>query len=258
MRCGTQWIQGRVFIGGQVTGSRKPTNGLFIVFEGIDGSGKTTQTHLLDKSMRRMGRGTWLTAEPSNGPVGQLIRKVLTHEAKIADSAMLHLFTADRMDHVKRITKKRGVGDVSFGSGLGIDVICDRYLLSTLVYQGGDDERRHATIFEMNRHCPLPDLLFFIRTDLDTALARMSWRSPEGQRGRPDLYEGKDRLATAYRQYNTCVARYSSQLAVDSNVVILDGNKSIPEIADTAKFHVLELIRERNRQPLDAENTTQT
>ncbi|MDH3776874.1 MAG: dTMP kinase, partial [Desulfobulbaceae bacterium] len=100
--------------------------GLFIVFEGIDGTGKSTQLHLLAEKLRQLGYAVVATREPTNGPYGQKIRKLFVDRGSVSQEEELELFIADRDQHVKEIIKP-ALSD-------GCVVICDRYYLSTIAY----------------------------------------------------------------------------------------------------------------------------
>jgi len=134
----------------------------FIVFEGIDGSGKTTQAKLLAKRLN----GTY-TCEPTNGEIGELIRKILSGK-KCEKETLALLFAADRIEHVKKIEEKVKEGHV----------ICDRYVYSSLVYQStqGIEE---SYILEINKHAKRPDVVILLDVDLEIAMKRMEHRSKE-------------------------------------------------------------------------------
>src|SRR3989442_1021120 len=100
--------------------------GRFIVLEGIDGAGTTTQTVELSVALRKDGRKVVVTREPSGRWVGQLIREVLVGQKMFPPAAVALLFAADRLDHLEREIKPALAG--------GEDVISDRYLLSSLAY----------------------------------------------------------------------------------------------------------------------------
>jgi len=141
--------------------------GRFIVLEGIDGAGTTTQARILEARIRAEfpGRGVSVTAEPSGGPVGSLIRQVLRERVvgttpggervPFDRRALALLFAADRLDHVA--CEVRPLVDA------GWIVISDRYLLSSLAYQGMDAPR--DWVAEANRWAPAPDLLLDLNAE---------------------------------------------------------------------------------------------
>lgn len=107
------------------------TKGKFIVFEGLDGSGKTTQMQMLANRMQAEGLGgrVYLTREPSDGEVGRLIRAALRGETPLEENTMALLFAADRMEHIQKEVLPR--------INAGETVLCDRYYFSNFAYQSG-------------------------------------------------------------------------------------------------------------------------
>lgn len=175
--------------------------GLFIVLEGIDGAGTTTQAKRLFDSLRGMGLPVHLTREPSDGPVGVMIRQILTgrlvvpglHGPRAPDWAtMALLFAADRLDHVE--------AEIVPNLGDGVTVISDRYVHSSVAYQsvtsgGGDDTV--AWVREINRQARKPDLTIVLDVSAEVAHARRADRA----RAR-ELYEDDElqrKLADFYR-----------------------------------------------------------
>jgi dTMP kinase len=140
----------------------------FIVFEGIDGAGTTTQLGVVDAALGIAGVPHWTTAEPTSGPVGSLIRRVLGGELSAAPGTVAHLFAADRCEHLygsRGIVERLGRGEV---------VVCDRYVLSSLAYQGaacGPDLPLY-----LNDRFPLPSLLIFFDIDPRLSMARIDVR----------------------------------------------------------------------------------
>lgn len=102
--------------------------GLLIVFEGIDGTGKSTQMSLLAKALKKNGFSVIETREPTNGPFGQQIRELYTNRQGVSPEQELELFLADRREHVQKLLAP-ALQD-------GKVVLCDRYFLSTAAYQG--------------------------------------------------------------------------------------------------------------------------
>lgn len=176
------------------------TRGRFIVIEGVDGSGKSTQARLLAHALTDRGYNVKLTAEPTrDGPIGErLLRPALTGQISIADPrAMALLFIADRFDHCAReIVPHLAAGSV---------VICDRYTLSTLVYQGlalrrilGDQSI--AWLEGVGAGTLQPDLTVVLTMPADRAIERLRARG-----GRRELYETEDTLRWAHAAYGNLV-----------------------------------------------------
>ncbi|MFH1115386.1 MAG: dTMP kinase [Pseudomonadota bacterium] len=135
---------------------------LFIVFEGIDGCGKTLQAKMLAERLERDGFSVLLTAEPSDGPIGRRLRSLKVRPSPEEET---RLFTEDRRDHVTRV--------ILPALEEGRIVICDRYVHSSAAYQGaaGIDPSRI-----MARNLPFivpPDVVFLLRVPVETALQRI-------------------------------------------------------------------------------------
>jgi dTMP kinase len=142
--------------------------GWFIVFEGVDGSGKSTQIELLSMKLRDEGVDHVLEREPSDGSIGRFIR----HYAEAGDRYLSPqsealLFTADRFEHSKRIEQILEQGTT---------VVCDRYYHSTLAYQGaaGVDV---AWLRELQKFALKPDLILLLDVDPERSLLRVSGRT---------------------------------------------------------------------------------
>ncbi|WP_457611894.1 dTMP kinase [Methanocaldococcus sp.] len=164
---------------------------MFIVFEGIDGSGKTTISKLLAKEIN-----AYWTCEPTDGKIGLLIREKL-RDKDVDDIALSLLFAADRMEHVKKI--KEILKDKS--------VVCDRYLYSSIAYQSssGVDE---SFLWEINRYALKPDVVVLLTVDIDEAMKRV-----EGK----DIFEKKEFLKKVQDKY--------LELAKKFNFIVIDTTK---------------------------------
>lgn len=135
----------------------------FIVFEGIDGSGKTTQAKKLADYLASRGARVLLTAEPSDGPVGAHIRSLKTRPAPEAEA---RLFTEDRRDHLSRT--------ILPALAQGVTVICDRYVYSSAAYQGARGIDPESILAENSAFALPADVTFLIEIDVDAALARIA------------------------------------------------------------------------------------
>jgi dTMP kinase len=171
----------------------------FIVLEGIDGSGTTTQAARLVAELERRGVNAVSTCEPTAGPIGRFIRSALKHELTNAGgaphavpwSSMALLFAADRLDHVESV--------VLPALHAGTTVVCDRYVLSSLAYQSSTSPEGEASvpwIRSLNARALPADLTIVLDVSEEVARARR-----EGRGGRPELFEVKElqrKLAQVY------------------------------------------------------------
>jgi len=184
-----------------------------IVLEGIDGAGTTTQAERLVEALRARGIDTHLTREPSDGPVGRLLREMLAGAHAPVDATTLALlFAADRADHIQR--------EVEPALRRGATVVSDRWYHSSLAYQGTDEDR--AWIAELNRRARVPDLTIFLAVDPDVAARRRD------AAGRSE--EIFDRIATQRRVadgYRAVVEELSSR----ERIVELAGDRPVDAIA---------------------------
>ena len=192
--------------------------GSFIVLEGIDGAGTTTQAQMLERALRERGISSVVTREPSDGPIGLVIRNILRGRVRLPDAAgggqvnqesIALLFAADRLDHVE--------SEVAPALEQGVWVISDRYVHSSVAYQGVLVER--GWVEEINRYAVQADLTMFMDVDVDRALERIG--STRVQR---DMYETRATLTRIAQSYRAIFAE------ADENTVTLDANRPIPEV----------------------------
>jgi dTMP kinase len=164
------------------------SEGHFIVIEGIDGSGTTTQSSILAERLIVDGVRVHATREPSDGPVGVLIRQILTGRVVVSGphgarppswATMAALFASDRLDHLE--------AEINPYLTDGVTVICDRYDYSSVAYQtvsSGGGEDVSAWVRELNRQARRPDLTLVLDADPKVAASRREARSAG-----PELYE---------------------------------------------------------------------
>ncbi len=201
---------------------RRAARGRFIVLEGLDGAGTTTQARILAERLRAAGRKVHVTAEPSAGPVGALVRHVLTRRIGGAPrgggfdpGALALLFAADRRDHVSV--------EIEPKLRAGADVVCDRYTLSSLAYQGvqlGDA----GWIAGINRGAPTPDLVAFLRCRPEIALRRRRAASLDREIFEVDAFQRR-----VARAYTAAIARLRR---AGDPIVTLDGERLVGEVSD--------------------------
>lgn len=199
--------------------------GRFVVLEGIDGAGTTTQLERLALALETRGLAVHRTAEPTSGPVGALIRRYLRHEIELPSGgprpvswdAMALLFAADRVDHVRT--------EIEPMLARGSWVLSDRYDLSSLAYQSATapSDDVVAWIRELNSRALRPDLTVVVDVPADLAAQR------RGARGASEeLYEKQElqrRLAQIYANAETLVPadrlRHVSGLGAPDQVAAL-------------------------------------
>jgi dTMP kinase len=155
--------------------------GLFIVFEGIDGTGKSTQVHLLAEKLKHLGYAVVATREPTDGPYGRKIRELFIDRGAVSREEELALFIADRSQHVSEVIRP-GLKD-------GCVVISDRYYLSTVAYQGanGMDPER---ILNKNKVFPVPDMAIILEIEPAQGIKRIRNQRQE----HPDTFEDEVNL----------------------------------------------------------------
>jgi dTMP kinase len=197
----------------------------FAVFEGGDGTGTTTQLALLGKRFAEPGRPPlYATVEPTDGPIGVLIRQILKGEVTARPETTARLFAADRNEHLygpEGIVERCGRGEL---------VVSDRYVPSSLVYQGISCGEDLPTA--LNEAFPAPELLIFFDLDSETALRRIQART-----GR-DIYEYPDFQRKVRSRYKALLPRYE-----DAGVRVETIDASLPpeEVAEQVWRAVLKM-----------------
>jgi dTMP kinase len=199
----------------------RASSGRFLVLEGLDGAGTTTQARRLGDRLRAAGRTAHVTAEPSGGPVGALIRQILTRRVvgrgggEVDPRALALLFAADRLDHhAVEIAPK--LAD-------GVDVVSDRFTLSSLAYQGAVIEDV-AWVEEINREAPEADLVLFLRVRPEVALRRRLAASLDRE-----IYEVDDFQRKVAASYDRAIARLRES---GERVVEIDGEAGVEAVSD--------------------------
>ncbi|MDX1775290.1 MAG: dTMP kinase [Desulfobulbales bacterium] len=138
--------------------------GLFIIFEGIDGTGKSTQLNLLAEKLTELGYDVVSTREPTNSQYGQRIRELYVDRTAVTHEEELELFIADRKQHVEEV--------IAPALARGAIVICDRYYLSTVAYQGARG-MHPLEILAKNKKFPVPDLAIILELDPAQGIRRI-------------------------------------------------------------------------------------
>lgn len=172
--------------------------GRFIVFEGIDASGKSTQAARLAKWLETRGRRVHLTAEPTTGPIGALIRQAFSGRVPMDDRVIAALFVADRVDHLTN--ERDGLLRLL---DLGVDVVSDRYYLSSLAYHSSDTDMEWvARANEVSTNLLRPDVTIYLDLEPRVALSRL-----QGRGGLVDKFEVFERLDSAHKDYKRAMER---------------------------------------------------
>ena len=192
----------------------KQSASLFVVLEGIDGSGTTTQLARLERHLANIGRRVHATREPSAGPVGRMLREILLGQHRHADGGVVDgrtmalLFAADRNDHLAR--------EVEPALATGMDVISDRYVWSSLAYQALEAER--DWVLTLARGIRVPDLTILLDVTIETAFARRALAGRPVERYDDDII--LKRVAENYRKL----------AAVHDGAHVIDGGGSVDEV----------------------------
>ncbi len=192
--------------------------GKFIAFEGIDGSGKSTQVRLLAERLRSENIPFYTTMEPTDSPVGSLIHQIMTGRVKADPKVIAALFVADRLDHLLN-----DVNGISQKIDEGTTVIMDRYYFSSYAYQSVDAPM--DWVIQANEQSSAilrPAVNIFIDIDPDTALERIV-----KSRFQRELFEEKSRLTIVRQKY---IEAFDKLQGVEQ-VAVVDGNGSPKEIA---------------------------
>ena len=181
----------------------------FIVFEGIDGAGTTTQCKLITEKIEN----TIFTFEPTNNTIGHFIRQVLKSEKSVSPVTLAHLFAADRAEHV---TGENSIPDLC---KKGKTVICDRYLFSSIAYQSL--EVPFERVIELNKDFPIPGVVFFIDTPVEVCMTRI------GKRKETELFEKKHLLEKIRKNYLKALEYHKNS---GTHIYYLDGCRNIEEL----------------------------
>lgn len=184
--------------------------GKFIVFEGLDGSGQTTQVGLLGDLLQKKGFKAVLTKEPTlDSEAGKRIRQVLDKVIKVEPGLLQELFTQDRKEHLENL--------VIPALKEGKIVISDRYFFSTFAF-GVSDGLDLQWLIKMNDEFLLPDMTFILKVSPKTCIKRIESRG-EGKK----LFEKEKKLTKVWQIYKLLPARFE-------NVYMIDGEKPIEEV----------------------------
>ena len=189
----------------------------FVVFEGGDGSGTSTQLGIIEQKLKENGRQApvfFTTFEPTTGAIGKIIRSALKKDLILRAETLARLFAADRGEHLF------ASGGIIERCGQGELVICDRYILSSLVYQGiecGDE-----LPLGLNSSFPIPQLLLFFDIDPQIAIQRM------GSRPSLEIYENLEFQKKVREKYLSLLGVFREAGAC---VEIIDASQNIEKVS---------------------------
>ncbi len=204
-------------------------SGQFLVFEGIDGSGKTTQVQKVYQRLKDLGRDVTATFEPTNGPIGSLIRQMLSGRMPADQRTIASLFAADRTDHL--VHPETGIRKLM---DEGKTIVCDRYYFSSYAY--------HAQYIDMdwviqanslNADILRPTATLFIDVDPDVCIQRI-----QASRENLEIYEKIDIMKKVRDNYFKAFDRLKHQEAV----IIIDGNDTQDKVAEKVWDQICQLV----------------
>jgi dTMP kinase len=197
---------------------------VFVTFEGVDGSGKTTQTELLCEWLRERGRRVVVCREPGGTPLGERTRELLLGADEMSAWAEAALFAAARAELAERVIRPALAG--------GTDVVCDRYVDSSLAYQGVARGLGVEPVLELNRTVTrglLPDRTFLLLLDVEEAAVRAGDEPDRIER------EGARFRAAVDRGYRSLIERFPDR------VVPIEANRRPADIAAIVRSEVRDL-----------------
>lgn len=192
--------------------------GKFIVFEGLDGSGQSTQAQLLKNWLEKEKNiSVVLTKEPTNQPpIGQLIRQILKKEISASPATLQLLICADRSEHLEQLIKPALQEDQW--------VISDRYFYSAIAY--GSLNLDIEWLIKINEIFLMPDIVFLLKTRPEICLERI-----DKNRGKREFFEEKEKLEKVWQTYEIISQRFS-------NIKLIDGEDNIEKVFEKVKSFI--------------------
>jgi dTMP kinase len=199
--------------------------GKFFVFEGIDGSGLTTQASLLKEWCEKQGFETFLSKEPTDGPIGSQIRLVLSKRLSMKPTSLALAFASDRMDHLET--------DIIPKVGNGVIIISDRYYLSSYAYQSFDADLEW--LVQINSKCLKPDMIFLL--DVPALICK---RRMDKMRWHVELYEEVEKLENVRKNFLSLAEELKKK---GENIKIIDGNRPLNEVHRDVRAVVVNVLK---------------
>jgi len=192
---------------------------LFIVIEGLDGSGKTTQIEMLRDRFQGGGAACHLTAEPTDLPTGRLIRSILRQEITANPKTVAALFAADRIEHIYHPEE-----GLLAKLAAGYHVIASRYYFSSLAYQSEFADPGWIALLNMEAKRTLPaDLTIFLDLEPDLSMERIAARGEE-----KELFETKEKLTHVRESFHLAFEHFGE----GENIHIVDASGDPISISD--------------------------
>jgi len=215
----------------------KLEKGIFVVVDGVDGSGKTTITKLLAEWFRLRGYDVLLTHEPSELEIGKQIEEIVhtKQEKEIASEKLVELFTADRAEHIAKIIKP--------ALDAGKIVLCDRYYYSTLAY---NLELEEWPNYLGKINVLQPDLTLIFDLPVETAMARLQIKYTQGDDTKT-IFERKEKLQNVREKFLAMPKNLSG------NIKLIDASKSVEEVFEACKTEVEKVLKNAKKQAKENE-----
>lgn len=198
----------------------------FIVFEGIDGAGTTTQ---LKRLAQKLGKKAYVSAEPTKGETGLFLRRMLKGDFSVSEKTASYLFAADRCEHIF------GKDGVLEQTEKGKIALSDRYFFSSLAYQSVSCGKELPQL--LNSPFPLPQILFYFKIDPEISLARVTSRGEA-----KEIYEKIDMQKKTALLYDAVMEEYKGPAGQGMNLIEIDATKSMDEIEEIIWSHVKNII----------------
>ncbi|MBF0416337.1 MAG: dTMP kinase [Magnetococcales bacterium] len=200
--------------------------GIFIAFEGIDGAGKSSQISLLSSKLIAEGIQIYDTFEPTNSPIGSVIRQMMSGRIQGAHETIAALFVADRVDHLLNSTN-----GILSKIERGVSVISDRYYFSSYAYHSAHiDMDWVISANSISANILRPDINLFIDVPPEVCIERL-----EKARFHFDIYENLAAIREVRKNYLNAFKKLQDH----ENIVIIDGNGEIQDIRSRI-WHVVE------------------
>lgn len=202
---------------------QNPYKGKFIVFEGIDGSGKTTQFRKLTKYLKENKKNILITKEPTRGRIGKVIYNILEGREKTSHVFLQLLFSTDRAEHLER--------KVIPALKAGKTVLCDRYLFSTLAY-GNSEIGDMDWLENLSKYFILPDITFLIKVSPSESIHRVK----DIRKKDSTIFEKEKKLEKIWKNYKSLSKKYK-------NFQVIGGERGKKEIFEDVKKIIDKKIR---------------